>query len=210
MNFQDIRKQVYNTTMEAVEAGLIYLSAGNISARVDEDKIAITPGGIKYSKLRPEDIAIVSLDGEFIDGPHKPSSETPMHTHIMKNMPDINAVCHTHSEYAITFAMLGEEIPRANLELFVCGAPIPVTPWACPGTLNGGLEALKFFKERPELKAVILRSHGLIAIGGNLSNAFDIAYDAEVGLKTYHNCLQIGKPIILTQKEIDEIHEAYA
>lgn len=209
MNIAMVREAIYNIVQEAVAAGLIYLSAGNVSARIDNSTIAITPSGIKYKNLRPVHMAIVNVDGTPVDAQSKPSSETPMHTYIYRHMPEVKAIFHTHSSYAITFAMLGKTIPVANLELYFVGAPLPVAEWACPGTEAPGKAATGLFQAQSNLRAVLLRNHGLIAIGDNLEHAFDMAFDAEQGLKTYHQSLQIGQPTELTQAQIDEIRQVY-
>lgn len=210
MDYRPIREKVHATVMLLKQAGLVRLSAGNISARTDDGMIAITPSGVRYDLLQSNDIAIVNLNGERVDAPLKPSSETPMHTAIYKNLPDVGAICHTHSPFAISFAMAAREIPVVNLELFLCGAPIPVTEWACPGTARAGEVAVQVFTSRPGLKACLLRSHGLIAIGKNLDHAFELAYDAEVGLQTYYQAMQIGTPQEITREQIEEILRAYA
>lgn len=210
MNYTTVREEVYETVMKARAAGLIRLSAGNISARTEEGLVAITPSGIQYDVLRPEEIAIVDLDGKPVDAPRKPSSETPMHTAIYRNLPNVGAICHTHSPYAITFATLGKEVPMISIELFTCGAPIPVAPWACPGTAGAGVVTVEIFRSRPDLKICLLRNHGLVSIGKDLGNAFELALDAEVGMQIYYQTLQIGQPEIMTQDYIDQIRVSYA
>ena len=210
MEYADIREQVYQTVLRSVQAGLMRVSVGNISARVDGERIAITPSGITYDVLRPEHIAIISPDGREIDAPEKPSSETAMHTAIYRALPEVGAILHTHSIYALTLATLGREIPMVTIELFVCGAPIPVAPWACPGTPEAGEVTVRLFRERPRLRVCLLRSHGLVAIGHNLANAFAHAVAAETGLEVYHHALQIGQPELITPDRIDEIRRAYA
>ncbi len=208
MIFKLTREQLLDTVLKANEVDLIRMSAGNISARAEEGLVSITPSGIKYRTMKAEDISIVDLEGNLIEGP-KPSSETPMHTAIYRNLPDVGSICHTHSSFAITFAMLGNDIPIANLELVVCGAPIPVAPWACPGTPKAGEVTVEIFKSRPELKVILLRKHGLVAIGSNLDHAFDMAFNAEVGFQAYHQALQLGQPDSITEGQLTEIKVAY-
>jgi len=208
MEYATIRNQVYETVMEAHRVGLIRLSAGNISARFDQNLVAITPSGIKYKHLQPEQISIVDLDGNLLDGPSA-SSETPMHTAIYRHLPRVQAICHTHSPYAITFAMLGEPVPLVNIELMVLGAPVPVAPWTCPGTPKAGEVTVEIFSQRPELRAILLRNHGLVAIGKSLENAFEMAYDAEVGFQTYHQARQVGTPAVLNESQVLEIKTRY-
>lgn len=208
MNNSSIREQLLNAVTKACEADLIRLSAGNISTRTDDGHIAITASGVEYRTMTLGDISIVDMDGALIDG-GKPSSETPMHTVIYRNFPEVDSIYHTHSSFAITFAMLGEDIPRANLELVTCGAPIPVAAWACPGTVKADEVTVGIFKERPGLNVILLRKHGLVAIGANLDQAFKMAYNAEIGLQTYHQALLVGKPELVTDTEVAEIREVY-
>jgi len=206
--YQSIREQLLETVIKANEVDLIRLSAGNISLRTGKDLIAITPSGVKYHQMKVEDISMVDVDGNLVDG-LTPSSETPMHTAIYRNLPEVGGICHTHSSYAITFAMLEEEIPPVNIELLACGAPIPVAPWACPGTQKAGEVTVEIFRSRPELKVVLLNKHGLVAIGRDLNHAFDMAFNAEVGFCTYHQALMVGNPQPLTTAQLEEINAVY-
>ena len=208
MNYKSIREQLLDTVVKANEVDLIRMSAGNISTRTGDGLVAITPSGIKYRHMTREDISIVDLQGNLVEGP-KSSSETPMHSAIYRNLPDIGSICHTHSTFAITFAMLGRDVPMANLELVVCGAPIPVAPWACPGTPKAAEVTVDIFKSRPGLRVILLRKHGLVAIGANLDQAFEMAFNAEVGFQAYHQALQIGQPEPITDEQFAEIKAAY-
>ena len=209
MKYQSVREQLFDTVLKANEVDLIRMSAGNISTRTEDGLVAITPGGIKYHNLTLEDISIVDLNGNLVEG-LKPSAEIPMHIAIYRNKPDVGSICHTHSTFAITFAMLGDEVPIANLELMVCGAPIPVASWACPGTSKAGEVAVEIFASRPELKVILLRKHGLVAIGSNLNHAFDMAFNAEIGFQSYHQALLLGKAEPITNEELSEIKVVYS
>lgn len=210
MKYKSIREKLFEIVMKAKEAGLIRLSAGNISVRTEDGLVAITPSGIKYDVLQLDDLTIVDLDGKVMDGIKKPSSETPMNTTILRSLPHVGAVCHTHSPYAMTFAAACMEIPMISLKLFVCGVPIPVAPWACPGTLQAGEIVVNILKQSPMLRVCLLRNHGLIAVGTNLENAFELAYNAEIGMQTYYQALQLGKPDLITDDQQDEIRQVYA
>ena len=208
MNYKSTREQLLDTVIKANEVDLIRMSAGNISTRTEDELVAITPSGVKYRSMRIEDISIVDLDGNLVEG-LKPSSETPMHTAIYRSLPDVGSICHTHSTFAITFAMLGDDIPMANLELLVCGAPILVAPWASPGTPKAGKVTVEIFKARPELKVVLLRKHGLVAVGANLDHAFDMAFNAEVGFQSYYQALLLRKPEPITDEQLAEVKAGY-
>lgn len=205
----NIRTQILETLHKSVDTGLIRLSAGNISVRLDDGTVAITPASLPYDQMVPKDILIVDPDGRVLDGSHKPSSEAPMHLYILRHLPAFDVVFHTHSVSAMTFAALGQEIPIVNTELLVCGGPIPVTPWACPGTETAGLEVVKLLRERPRLRAVLLRSHGLVSVGATLKEAYSRAMDTETGAEVYHKALQVGTPIVISEEELAEVYENY-
>jgi len=191
--------------MKACDAGLIRLSAGNLSARTEDGFVAITPTSVRYDLLRPADIAIVDLDGQVVDAPLPPSSETPMHTALLKHFPEAGAICHTHSPYAITFSTQDSEVPIVNLELLVCGAPIPVARWARPGSSDMATVIVEKLDGRPKCKVCLMRNHGLVALGRDLYNAFEMAYDAEVGMQIYYQALQLGEPKVIAPKVAAEI-----
>jgi len=196
--------------MDLCDVGLIRLSAGNVSARDQDAHVAITPSGMLYSIMRPRDILIVDLNGQVTDGHLKPSSETPMHAAIYSKLPHVAAVVHTHPPYVMAFATTGVEIPVICLEILSVGGPVPVTPYACPGSREAGMIASECFISRPALKALVLRNHGLVAIGENLEQAFQVSFNCEIGAQVYHIALQTGRPPVhLTGDQIAEIHQMY-
>lgn len=208
MEFDNLRTQVYETAMRLCEAGLIRLSAGNISARDEPGHVAITPTSLLYTKMRPADIVIIDLEGRVVDGSLKPSSEVPMHTAIYRALPKVGAVVHTHSIYAIAFAASGAEIPPICLEILSVtgGGAVPVSSFAAPGSNEAGITASQIFSSRPTLKALLLRNHGLVSIGADLEQAYQMAYKCETGAQIYHLSLQTGKPPVpLSQEQIAEI-----
>jgi L-fuculose-phosphate aldolase len=158
--------------------------------------------------MKTEDISIIDLDGNHIDGP-KSSSETPMHTAIYREIPRAQSIVHTHSMNAMVFAHLGNDVPLASVELMVCGAPIPVAPWASPGTEKAGQVTVDIFRDRPELSVLLLRQHGLVALGASLYQAYEMAYNAEIGLEVYFKTSLLGEPKPFTKDQISEIKEVY-
>ena len=109
MKYEKIRKIVLEAILEAVDLGLIHGTSGNIALRDDvDDVVAVTPSGISYSHMTADQIAIVDLNGKWLDGPFKPSSEVPMHTAAMRARKDVRATVHTHGMFATIAAMSGE------------------------------------------------------------------------------------------------------
>lgn len=211
VTFATMREQVYEVVQKLCAAGLIRLSAGNIGLRGDDDQIAITPSGLKYDRMTPDDVVIIDYEGNVIDGREglRPSSEFRLHTAILRALPEVGAVVHTHSVHAMTFAALGREVPVLSLEVLVAGGPIPVAPYACPGTAAVGEGAARLLAERPALMGLLLQNHGLVAVGPDLDTAYEMAYDIEVGTQIACQAFQIGQPAALTADQIAEVRAHY-
>ncbi len=158
--------------------------------------------------MNADDISLVDLHGNSIAGP-PPSSETPMHLAIYREISRASGICHTHSKYAMVCAMLGAEIPIMCIELLVCGAPIPVAPWAAPGSTEAGQVAVKTFQSRENLQVMLLRQHGLLAIGSSLEQAYNLAVNAETGLEVYYKTSLLGEVKSFTPEQINQIRDVY-
>jgi ribulose-5-phosphate 4-epimerase/fuculose-1-phosphate aldolase len=132
-----------------------------------------------------------------------------MHTTIYKNMPNVNAVVHTHSPHALAFAVVGRSIPVISTEGLAVHGPIPVAEWSCPGTEAQGWAAMRAMQGPPSVTGTLLKNHGVLATGANLSQAHATACRIEIAAKVYFLALQIGSPDILTDEQIKEIRRVY-
>lgn len=210
--FINVRLQVYEASMSLLRGGFITASSGNVSTRVPgTDLIAITPTAIRYTELKPEDIVIIDEYGAIIEGLHKPSSETPMHTLIYREFKDTNSVIHTHSPYAITFAALRENIPMVCIEGLGVGADkILVTEqFEIPGTERFAEEVLKTLKKQPGSKAILIASHGVLVLGGSLNEAVSLAESVEIEAQVYFQAKQLGFPTIISDARRQEMMRTY-
>lgn len=210
MDYSTFKQQVFETTMDLVKIDLIRLSSGNISMRLPDGNVAITPSALLYSEMQPDDIVIIDMDGNTIEGSHKPSSEKSLHLALLQSRDDIQAVVHTHSVYSIAFSAVEMELPLVCVELISVGGPIPVAEYCCPGTSKVGEVAASFFRAHPRLKGLLLKYHGMVAIGKNLNDAYQNAYKLETGAEIYHLALQTGRiPQPLSDEEVQEIFRVY-
>ncbi len=210
MQYLEACQQILNTVHQLVSINLIRLSAGNISVRLEDGTILITPSGVGYDHLLPEDMVVIDLQNQKLSGNYKPSSEKALHTAIYRSKPEVNAVVHTHSMYATAFSSVNMELPVISIELMSAGGPIPVAPYRCPGTDAVGEVVVEQFRQRPELKGVMMKNHGLVAFGPNLEKAYQTAYEIETGAQIYHLALQTGRqPEGLTPKQVQEIIDVY-
>ncbi|MBP2661626.1 MAG: L-ribulose-5-phosphate 4-epimerase, partial [Firmicutes bacterium] len=115
---EDLRKEVLEAALQLVRYGLVTLTGGNVSGRDKESGyIAITPSGMDYEKLDPEDIVIVDSKGNMVEGKWKASVDLKDHLYIYRNKPNLYGIIHTHSPYACSFAMLHQEIPCCSTTL---------------------------------------------------------------------------------------------
>ena len=109
---EQLKEEVWQANMELVEKGMVIYTWGNVSG-IDREKglIVIKPSGVDYAGLKPEDMVVVNLEGNVVEGTYKPSSDTPTHLVLYRTYPDIGGVVHTHSTWAVTFAQAGMDIP---------------------------------------------------------------------------------------------------
>lgn len=203
----DIRKKVIKTARKMLRYGLTTGTWGNISIRQNEILIAITPSGVDYESMIPEDVVIVDLMGRVIDGDLKPSSEMPMHLAIYQERPDIMAVVHTHSPYASAFAVLGKEIPIVLAEMAsVVGGTVLVTPYCRPGSVEMGKDVIRSLRDRA---AVLLGNHGVVGVGTTIDEAFNAAQVVEDGARIYQMASTMGKPKLIPESEVQILREQY-
>ena len=210
VRYRELRQQVYAAAIALFRNGLVRQSSGNVSVRGSEDVIGITPASLPYDRLRPEAIVILDARGQVLDGSLAPSSETPMHLAILEALPSIGGVVHTHSIFAMAMAATAQELPAVCLELVAIGAPVPVTEFVCPGTVAAGEVAAEVLRSRPALRALLLRSHGGLAIGATVEEACQNALALETGAQVYHRALETGmRPHVLTDEQVAKIREVY-
>jgi L-fuculose-phosphate aldolase len=207
-----LRQQIVDVGIELERIGILDLTAGNISARVDADTIAITPSGIPYSETTADDIVLCRLaDGEVVWGSRTPSSELPLHRAVYAARPDNGAVVHTHSPYATTLAVLGKPIPAVHYVISRLGtAEVPVAGYATYG--SDALAENAFAAFSGTTRALLLANHGTITIGDDLETAAVNARILEILATTYWRALTVGTPVILPDDEIaivGERHKTY-
>ena len=109
----------------------------------------------------------------------------------------------------MVFSRLGQEIPLTSIELLVCEGPIPVAPWATPGTEPAGKAAVECFQSRNNLQVMLLRQHRLVAIGQTLEEAYCKAVNAEIGMEVYYKARLLGDVQTFSPTQLQEIREIY-
>lgn len=189
MLLEHLREQVIEVGLEAHRLGIVHRTSGNFSIRDDESGlIAISPSGIPYGKMTPADVVIVNLDCAVVEGLRRPSSETPMHTMIMRRRPDITAIVHTHSHYSTVVGTIRSCLPPLLTETaIVLGSRIPVTRYGETGTPDIGLSVVEVMDDFT--RAVIMKNHGLICFGESFEQALVHAIIVEETARVYIEAL---------------------
>jgi L-ribulose-5-phosphate 4-epimerase len=205
---ETIRKQLYTLHLELVKYNLVVWTMGNVSARDPETGlVVIKPSGIRYEDLRPEDMVIVDMDANILEGKLKFSSDTLTHLYIYKQRPDVNGVCHTHSTFATAFAAVGRPIPcflTGMADEF--GGEIPLGGFELIGSEAIGREVCRVIGDS---KAVIMQNHGVFTIGKSAEAAVKAAVMAEDAARTSFYALQLGTPIPIAQADITKLYDRY-
>ncbi len=193
MQYQEIREKVIYYSLQAQKVGLIKGTSGNISLRSSDRKvIAITPTSIPYELLKPQDIPLIDEFGKVLDGEKAPSSETPMHTLILRHFGYINAVVHTHALFCTVLSVINKTLPAITVpQLAYHLAPIENVPFEIPGTEELGNAVVKALEGNK--KAVLLQNHGMLVVDTTLEQAFmNAEYLEEAAQIAYYSLLAGG------------------
>jgi L-fuculose-phosphate aldolase len=205
-----LRERVIATALGMNAAGINRARAGNVSARWRADGFdgfLITPTGVAYDRLSPDDIVAVARDGEP-RGRLLPSSEWRFHRDIYAARPDASAIVHTHAPFCTTLACLGRGIPAFHYMVAVAGGrDICCAPYATFGSQALADAAVAALAGR---RACLLANHGMIAIGADPDRALGLAIEVESLAEIYWRALQVGEPVPLPDDEMDRVVAKFA
>jgi len=230
-HLKELREEVYKANMALVEHGLIVLTWGNVSG-IDENReyVVIKPSGVEYGELTPENMAVVNLRGELVEGELKPSSDTPTHLELYRAYKEIGGVCHTHSMYATSFAQAypksKKKIPpygTTHADYFdgavPCSRPLKKHEIENDYEKNTGLviiETLQKANKTPsQMPAVLVKSHGPFTFGKTASESVEcslvletvahMAFNTELLMPAWDNS-SYRIPAELLRKHFDRKH----
>ncbi|WP_375773927.1 class II aldolase/adducin family protein [Archangium gephyra] len=186
-------------------SGLNQGTSGNLSQRV-EDGFLLTPTGMDYDTLVPEDLVLMRMDGSH-EGRRAPSSEWRIHRDILVRRPEVGAVLHAHSMFCTSLACLRRGIPSFHYMVTAAGGEdIRCAPYATFGTEELSSHAVEALEGR---KACLLANHGMLALGKDLAGAFKLAVEVETLAAMYWRALQVGEPVLLDAAEMARVLEKF-
>lgn len=165
------RENLVETGRRLYERGFLAGSDGNLSIRLPDDRVLVTPSGQPKGRLSPADLVVIDLDGNHLEGARRASSEAAMHLFVYRERPEVRACVHSHAPCATAFAAAGEELPDNVLpEVVLFVGRIPLTSYAPPGTPAVPESLAPHIADH---SAFLLRNHGLLTIGRSLEEAYN-------------------------------------
>lgn len=216
---ESLKKQVFEANMALPKYGLVTFTWGNVSG-IDRESglIVIKPSGVEYDSMKVEDMVVVDLDGNVVEGHFKPSSDTATHIELYKAFKDIGGIVHTHSRWATTFAQSGRGIPAlgtTHADYFY--GEIPCTRKMTKEEIEGAYEKetgtviIESFNERNinpnDVPGVVVYSHGPFTWGSDPHNAVhNSVVLEEVSFMAWHNLSLSGSTIPSMQQDLLDKH----
>lgn len=162
-------EDVLGAAKQMLADGLVEGTAGNISGRLDADRVCLTPSSVDYRAMTLADLVVVDLAGEVVDGDRAPTTEKDLHLSVLRAYPELGSVIHTHAVYATMFALAREPIPAVIEEVVVyVGGDIPCCEYRGTGTRDLGDEVARHLADRG---AALLANHGLVTCGSTPAKA---------------------------------------
>lgn len=187
------RKLIVESGVRMINGGYTIGTWGNISIRNPEtDEVYLSPSGMNYTTITEDDIIIVNLKGEVVEGNRTPTIETALHVAVYNARPEVNAVVHTHPIYSTAFSCCGENIPLILDEAAqALGDVCKTAEYALPGSPELAANCVKALGEKAN--SCLLKSHGAVCIGDSIESAFGVCKVLEVTAEIYQMICAMGK-----------------
>ncbi|MDZ7314873.1 MAG: class II aldolase/adducin family protein [candidate division KSB1 bacterium] len=201
-----LRREIVEVGRRTYQRGYVASNDGNISARVDENRVLITPTGVSKGFMKEDDLVLVDMEGKVLTPGKRASSEVFMHLRIYKERPDVNSVCHAHPIYATAHAVAGLSLEKCVLpEVIIALGGIPLVEYGEPGTEKFFEPVLKYLKDHD---AFLLQNHGALTIGSSVINAYHKMETLEHFAHISFVAHQLGHVNVLPKEEVKSLLEA--
>lgn len=206
--YAEEKSEVCRIAKKAYSEKLMAGTSGNVAMFVPEDGVmVVTPSSLDYGLMTEDDIVVIDLDGNAVEGERRPTSEWRMHAAIFTAREDLTCSVHTHSPRATAFAVVHRPIPVILVEMMpYIGGDIPLAKFALMGTQELADEVVKALVRR---NACLMENHGVVAVGTNIDQAYTRAVYVEDAAKIYHFALQVGDPQLLPDAAMAALRARY-
>lgn len=173
MSADDVKEAVLATAKALLHRGLVEGTSGNVSGRMDDGTICVTPSSIPYETMTLADLVVLDLDGTVVEGERGPTTEKALHLACYRTYAEVGGVIHSHARFATMFALVREPVPAAIEEVVVhIGGDVPVCEYRTTGTDELGEEVASKLADR---SAALLANHGMVTIGATPEKALHAA-----------------------------------
>ena len=215
---EELKQQVYEANMDLPRYGLVTFTWGNVSASDRESGLfVIKSSGVEYDKLKPEDMVVMNLNGEKVEGRYNPSSDTATHLELYKAFPEIGGVVHTHSSYATSWAQVGRDIPcYGTTHADYIYGPVPCLRCLTAEEIADAYEEntghliveewKRLNKDPMAVPAVLCKNHGPFAWGKNAKEAVHNAVVLEEVAKMAYRAEVINPKVLPAPQELQDKH----
>src|SRR6478736_9271984 len=195
-----LRAEIVEVGRRMYARGYVASNDGNISARLDDQRLITTPKSVPKGYMTPDMMVIVDYEGRKLAGDRDPSSELPMHLEIYRNRPDVNAVVHAHPPLATGFAVAGIPLDRAVLAEVICTlGSIPIVDYATPSTPELPAAVRQYIKAHDGL---LLANHGALTVGTDVYSAYYKMETVEHFAKISLVARMLGGERLISQEEV--------
>ena len=193
-----IKQDVIDTSRALLREGLVEGTAGNLSARLPDGRVVMTPSSLDYEVMEVGDLSVLSLEGELLEGERPPTSEKALHLKCLAQHADIGAVIHSHALFATMFAVTHQPIPCVieEFDIYV-GGEVPVADYKVTGSDELGDEVARWVGDRG---AVLMANHGLLTVGKDIKNAHKVASLVERTAQIIWGARQLGDLVPLPEE----------
>ncbi len=195
-----LRRDLVDFAARTYQRGLVAATDGNLSVRLPANQLLVTPSGLCLGDLRPDDLCVVSLDGRFLNGPHKPTSELALHLEVYRQRSDVQAVVHAHPPTINAFSFAGHTLDPCVIPEAVVGlGRVPTTPYATPSSDEGPRAIRDLIRDND---ALIMQRHGSLTVGRTIREAYFRTEKMEHAAEILLKARQLGPIVPMSDDEV--------
>ena len=204
---QEIKEAVLRSAKEMLRSGLVEGTSGNLSGRLPDGNVVMTPSSLDYEQMELEDLVVVDPDGEVLEGERAPTTEKALHLACLRAHDDIGGVIHSHAMFASMFAVTRQPLPCVieEFDVFV-GGEVPVAGYELTGSDELGEEVARWVESRG---AVLMANHGLLTVGKDIENAMKVAHLVERTAQIIWGARQLGELVPLPASTLERFAPIY-
>lgn len=207
LSADETKSMLLSTAKEMVAKDLVDGTAGNLSARLPDGNVVLTPGSLAYETMMLDDLVVCDLDGNVLEGTRSPTSEKDLHLQCLRDHADINAVMHCHAKFSTMFAITNTPIPCVIEEVHAyIGGDVVVADYKMTGSQALGVEVSRHVGDKA---AVLMANHGLLTVGKHPADCLKLALLVERTAEIVWGARSLGPLVPLPDKTVQQMTPVY-